>query len=325
MATKKPRTPARKKQADPVFDLGNQIIAQARHRRVQLEASYKATKKSNQARRRELLKELSKAKTAELRAETVQLQQLGLYSPILSGPEFTRGQKQTIRRKYRLAQELSKYGAFAPYPKSISKSEKSRLITMTRKRGGQATKKGIFLLRNEKELKTLKGKLKYEKDTGLYKMVVTKRFKNKEGRIVIRTEQRYLDGESAMIAVEAKIRKRIEKIKLRPGERLRFAIGGPDGNLSHSSFANFEQLMRYTEHYRNTPEGLASFRASLTIYTVREGRGGRYNVPGRSVDIHGRQQATPGPDILAHFLKPRAGKAKRTPRKGAAIRAKNKG
>lgn len=273
MASKpKSTAPRSRKQADPITDLGSALIASARRNRASLEAKRKFNTKLTTKQRATLDRELKKAKTRELQVELVQLRSLGIYSPILEGDQFTKSQRYSIRKKFRLAQDMQRHGVFAEFPKNITKSQRLQIIKMSKARGGKATKRGIYIPRNEKELKGGKGRIIREADTGLFKVSVTKTFKTREGRTIQRKEDRYLDGEIALLAVEKKLKRRVDRIvkELEPKERMIFAIGGPDGNRSHRSFRSFNEMKSYLEGYKSadTTHGLTTLMASLSILRI---------------------------------------------------------
>lgn len=322
------KAPARKKQPDAVLDLGSRILAEARRARVQAEMHARFASRMSERDKKKVYRAVDRARDKETQAQLIQVVNLGIYSPRLHRPELTPAQKRTVKKKFRLATLLAERGVFAPFPKGSTRKTKNTLIKLAQQRGGQGTSKGIFVLRSDKELKQGRGKIIRERDTGLYKIQVVKTFKSRKSGTVTRTEQRYLDGESAIIAVEKKLKARLAKMTVRPNERLRFAIGGTDGNISHRAFNSLEKMIEYASAYRGTTADRANFLASLTIYKVAK-KGKYYDLPVSYLDAKGRERDADA-DMVQHFMDARgmraiAQKKIVKPRKKTDPRRRNKG
>lgn len=304
------------------------------------EATAKASISSTKSARRAVIR----AKDAELRAQLSALRSLGLYDVKISTPAetiqgvgiklralvtgdgtertpaLTRGRKQRIRAAYKELEALQRSAIYAPYP-SIKPEEKAKVAALVKSGGGRVTRKGVFIKRDEGEMRAGETQLVRERDTGLYKIVQINRYTDKRGRRKTVRAEAYLDGIEALERQEAALRKRFDRAKagLGKNERIRFAIGGPNGNISRASFSSWETFRARVMAYRRDPRAQATFMASLTVYvaSTESPRSRTYRQPVAWVDNAGRLHR-PGSDNLYGgelFPVPDSNKKRKSPRR----------
>lgn len=266
--------------------MGSEALAAGRralNARRQAEAlARKSDAKSKAAAR----KARKAATTAEYRRRLAITKQYGIYAP--SSVALTPYRRAAINRRYRKLEELLSGSAFAEYPKASAarkagfkgsaKTARKQIRKGAKSVGGTVTRKGVFAPRgHERATKATKGRLHYDKTTGLWEMVIRrdvtftdKKTRKKEHRV--KFSVRPLAGSTALIAKEEQVRQRWEGLgPLRKNERLRFVIEGR--NISKSIFRSMDTLLDYARKYRKTPQQQTEFLNSLEIQVVE-----RYNV-----------------------------------------------
>ncbi len=205
---------------------------------------------------------------------------LGIYEP--TGKQLTASRKRSIRRHWQELEHLTKDAVFAEYPSGASPKRKKEIAREVRKaypkvsedifgqpttraKGGKATKRGVFIPKSERQISAPVGRLKFDRDTGVWAVQVRK--KNKEGLFV--SEMRYIAGSDVLDKKQAKLQKRFEKVgKLKRNQRLRFIIGK---NESRRTFRNMGELFKYAARYRRDDQARATFLNELIIEVVEKG------------------------------------------------------
>ena len=294
-------------------ELGSEALANARKRLAQAEAERAARAKLSTKEKRQFDRRIQAAKSAELRAELQQVRAFGFYTPRLQPGEsvaaLTRSRKAAVRRAFRQLEAVQKGHVFASYPRT-TKQTKKQIAQQVKAQGGRPTRKGVFLPREEGELRKGSTRIVRDKATGLWQAEQVYRYTDRMGvRREIKVE-RYLDGADALMRQEESLKKRFDRMAadLPKDQAIRFTIGGPNGNVSRRAFRNWRQFIAYVNGYRRDPAAQASFMASLTIYTAGKEslRSHEYRVPVAWADRAGRRHEA-APEMLyegGRFPKP---------------------
>jgi hypothetical protein len=261
-----------------ILILGSRSLKQARKETAKLERQRKRRAEMSVSGRKRLDKQLRKSRKKELEAQLSALKDYGLYKP--EGRRFTARRKKEITRKYNQLEELLKGGAFAKYPTKSRKKIK-QIQKQARRIGAKVTRTGIIAGRDPREMQTHKGVLHFDKRFKLWRMRVKKEVITKEGKRLKFTEDRFIAGSEALFAVQKDIERAFERMPaLKKNQRIRFLIDGPQGNKSNNVFSNLDQLFKYLEGYRKTPEAVAAFATSLTMYIVERPKYSKRRGPG---------------------------------------------
>ena len=302
-----------------------EALAASRKRLAQAGADLDALDRSSpKAARAAARLEKKRATEANLRAEMAQLATFGLYNP--KGRALTKSRKATIRKRFIEYEDLQRHAVFAPFP-TRKKSERSKIASEVTRSGGKATRRGVFLPREEGELR--KGDVRLVKDraTGLWEARQTYRYTNAQGERRTITATRYLEGAEALERQEAILRRKFDAMQksLGKNEAIRFTIGGPQGNVSRASFRSWDAFKRRVMAYRRDPRAQASFMASLTVYVAAKEspQSRRYRVPVAWADKRGRRRNAAPENLYAGGLFPMP-KADRRDRRGRKRRKPTK-
>lgn len=275
---------------------GADALADARTQLLQLEANRQARGRLDRAEARQFAREKRRLKTRELQLEYEQVRRLGFYTPRLETGErltaatATKKRAATIRKAFRQLEALQRGAVFAPYP-TRSQAQRKVIARQVRAGGGKVTKRGVYLPRAEREARAPAGKLVRDA-SGDWIMQVPVRWTGQGGQQHVQTEYRALDGARDLTNQEARLKARFDALQLGKNERVRFRIGGADGNASRLSFRSFEAMQRHMLRYRKDARATATFMRSLTMYVVTKPspRSRVYNTPVAWVDAKGRRR-----------------------------------
>lgn len=284
---------ARRKSGGPITQ-GAKALEKARVRLAEIRATKQASRSLSDSAKARLETATRKAKLAEIKAQYAAVKSAGLYQP--TGAELTRGRKQRLRAAYRKLEDLSKKTVFARYP-SVKPAEKDKVAALITKRGGVATKRGVFLPVEGGETRRGDTSLVRDRETGLYEIRLKyQRSTGYQGQV-----RYFIDGLASIEAQEKKLKKQFDAMVLakKKNQALRFVIGGPNGNVSKRSFQSWDVFRQYLNHYRRDPAAMASFMAELSVIMVEKiGRETTYRqVTGQWADKRGRVREV-APDYL---------------------------
>lgn len=191
----------------------------------------------------------------------------GLYAP--KSTKLTPARKRQIRQHWTQLEHLAKNAVFAEYPKDMSPKTRKTVARDVKRNYPKAPKpsaRGIWLPKSERQIISPVGTLRFQKETGLYGVQVTK--KTKKGYYA--QEFRYIADASILEVKQASLQKFMDrKRQLRKNERLRFIIGG---NYSRQIFRNMKDLFAYAANYRRDDQARATFLDQLTIEVVSKGK-----------------------------------------------------
>ena len=218
--------------------------------------------------------DLTAARDAKARADLAVVRALGLYAP--TGDALTPARRRAIRKAARLAEELAQGAAFAPVG-TLPKAARLEAAKAAKSIGARITKRGIFLPRAEREMRQAVGKLSKSRQTGMWEITVEKTFVGPQGEKRTITEIRPLAGLDALEAAEDRLNGAFGKIKLRPDQRIRFAIHGQ--NVSRRGFRNMQDLLAYAKDYRKGERAQATFLGSLMIVIYEKDDNGNFRRP----------------------------------------------
>jgi hypothetical protein len=216
--------------------------------------------------------EKNRLKNKQAKERLAELRKYGLYEP--TGKELTPTRFKTINRKWNELQELLRTGIYAPYPSRAPKVRKEIQRAARDARNapeGQAqrvkiTKKGIFLGRDQREMKTSEsGTLFFDAELGIWEIKAVRKMKDKRtGQIINRTQYRALAGPEALILKQQMIRDKFARMNLKPNEAVRFKIGNTSA-FSRQAFTSIDRLFRHVNGYRKSDPARANFMQDLSI------------------------------------------------------------
>lgn len=307
---------ARRKASDALTQ-GADALREARRFLAQLQASKQVRRKLTDQERRARDRAIKRAKDAELRAQRAELRAYGLYET--RGAELTRGRKQRIRRAHIALENYKRNAIYAPLPKG--KAAKRQVEGIVKRHGGKVTRRGVFVEREAGEMR-LPGtstRLIRDRETGLWEIEQIR-----VGETQTITSHVYLDSLEALEAQEKVLKRKFDGLakNLAKDERVRFTIGGPNGNVSRRAFSSWETFKVYVMAYRRDPRAQASFMASLVVYVAaRTSPGVRdYRVPVAWADRLGRRREAAADHLYDGGLFP-----KNKPRRSKALRGRKPG
>lgn len=315
MAKRKSRAAGAQAQYRPQ-PLSSQALREARRDQAQAEANRLARANETAADKRKRRAAEDKVYRAELEA----LRRAGIYSPKRHEGErtltLTKSRKAAIRRGVAELDSLADRTVFVAYPKS-AKARKT-IATQVTKQGGKATRTGVFLPREEGELRRGSTRFVHDRSTGLWEVRQSYTYTNQAGERVTVGQTRFLDGAAALERQEAKLRKRFQALEagLEKNQAVRFTIGGPNGNVSRASFRTWDNFKARVLGYRRDPAAQAAFMESLTVYVAeRESpRAKSYRVPVAWADKRGRKHTAAPENLYPGGLFPKP-KSRNDPRR----------
>lgn len=240
-----------------------------------------------------------------LRGMLRELKKTGLYNPRKAPGEkilkLTRSRASSIRAAFQRLGDLSRRSVFAKFPRRAGK-EAGEIGKEVERIGGTITRTGAFLPREEGELRRGEAVFRRNRQTGIWTARQTYTWTDKKtGARRTQSAELFLAGPEALEAQEKALRKYFEAAAkgMGPNQAIRFAIGGPQGNVSRRSFRSWDVFSNYVRGYRRDPRAQATFMASLTIYRVEREtpRATRYRVPVGWVNARGRYQEA-APEML---------------------------
>lgn len=299
----------RRKRSDALTQ-ASQRVTEAQRSRAQAEANKLAAGRKSSKIQQAAVK---RAKDSELRAQRAELRAYGLYEA--KGTELTRGRKQRIRRAYAALENYKRNAVFAPLPKG--KAAKQQVQGIVKRHGGKVTRRGVFVEREQGEMRQAgtTTRLVRDRSTGLWEIEQIR-----VGETQTITSHIYLDGLEALEAQEKLLKKKFDRLAagLAKNERIRFVIGGPNGNVSRRAFSNWASFKVYVMAYRRDPRAQASFMASLVVYvaartspSVRD-----YRVPVAWADKLGRRRDAAPEHLYEGGLFPKNKVRRRKTRRG---------
>lgn len=266
---------------------GEVLLHAARQQLAQLQAERQVRRRSTDKERKAADRALKRAKDAELRAQAAELRAYGLFQA--KGSALTRGRKQRIRAAHITLENYKRNAVYAPLPKG--KAAKRQVQGIVARHGGKVTRKGVFVARESGEMQQrgTTTRLVRDRETGLWEIEQVRR-----GETMTVTSHIYLDGLEALEAQEKILKRKFERLVkgLGKNERIRFTIGGPNGNVSRRAFSSWETFKVYVMAYRRDPRAQASFMASLVIYIAAQTSPSArdYRVPVAWADKLGRRR-----------------------------------
>ncbi len=266
-----------------ILKIGGQL-AKVRRLEAQRFARAEAMRKATPAQKTKL----KAARAAERRAAYAEKRRLlkayGMYSPVGALAELTPSQRARVNAQYRQLESLIQGSSFAYYP-TKAKATRRQIKSQARKSGAKATLKGIFVPRESKELRVQTGKLHYDERTGLWEVLVKRRYTDRRGRKHTVYERRPVAGAPALEAKRQAIRERFERMGAPgKGQRLRFIIQGR--NVSKRTFGSLADVLEYAEkRYRKTDRARATFLDTLTIQVIERANKSKRMGPTRNAAV----------------------------------------
>jgi hypothetical protein len=276
---RKPSSIARRPQAtQPTQILGSKALAESRAKLLSLDARNKLRSKLSVKQRAALDRDRKRESERATQLQLKQVAKFGVYSPkIAPGAPLSKSQKSAVHRAYAELVTLTEGAAFAPFTKR-ARAEQRAIAAEIKAAGGRVTKAGVFLPRDERDMKAPTGRL--IKKGGFWQIQVKKTFVFGPDRTrQIRTESRYLDGPAALIAKRADLEKHFASIPINPKTtHIRFQIHGL--NVSKRSFRSIGDAIKFAERtYRKNDAAKRTFLDSLTFITVEKDRRGKWVEP----------------------------------------------